>query len=177
MGVVFGHSYEHGAAVLMILGIAQLINVGTGATSRMLLMTGQQRRWLFLTVLTLAVNLVLSWFLIPAVGVVGAALGSACAIGVLFSVSLYQVKQSLGVWPYDVRYSKGMLAAAVTAGVLIGISWLRMAPGGFHLVCMVGVAIGVFTVTLVILGLDAEERTLFSALLPSRNIANSAEPA
>lgn len=175
MSVIFGGSYEHGATVLTILGIAQLINVGTGATSRMLLMTGHQQRWLSLTVMTLLVNIVLSWFLIPALGVVGAALGAAVAIGLLFVASLYEVKRTLGVWPYDGRYGKGMVATGVIVAVVIGVAWVPIVPASLHLVCLVGAALGVFTLTLVMLGFDAEERTVLSALFPKRETRDRVE--
>src|SRR5690606_36375650 len=115
IAVVFGNKYEGGSLSLVILTVAQLVNVGTGATSRLLVMTGHQSCWLFMSATAFLVNVIVDLLLIPRLGITGAAIGTACAISGLFFWGLFQVRYSIGIWPYDMRYLKGMLATVLAA--------------------------------------------------------------
>jgi O-antigen/teichoic acid export membrane protein len=160
MTVIFGVHYESGALPLLILTVAQLINVGTGAVGPMLIMTGHQNRWFLISVIVLCVMLVLNYVLIPSFGLLGAALGSTCGTVGLSVLGLYQLKLSLGMWPYDKGYLKGILAILLAAGALF---LLRLIPGGgtgIGLLALLIIAGGIISATLLTLGLDSEDKEL-----------------
>jgi O-antigen/teichoic acid export membrane protein len=158
MTVVFGSKYENGYLPLVILAVGQLINVGTGAVGLLLIMTGHQNHWFLISAVMLFTNIALNWLLIPRLGLVGAALGTVCAVGGLFSLGLFQVKRSLGLWPYDGRYLKGLLATALSAAALFLLGLVDVGSQMVKLLLTLIVSSGVFVTTLLLLGLDSEDR-------------------
>jgi O-antigen/teichoic acid export membrane protein len=158
MTVVFGARYESGWVSLVLLAVGQLINVSNGSVGALLTMTGHQNRWLTISGMTFLVNLVLGWVLIPRLGLAGAALSVTCALGGMFALGLIWVRRLLGIWPYDRRYLKGLLAALLST---IGLMLLRLGremPPVVVLALTGVVSVGVFGMTLIVLGLDAEDR-------------------
>lgn len=158
MNVVFGRQYIPGATPMVILGIAQLFNVATGAVGFLLIMTGRQNEWFVISGSMLLVNIVLNIFLIPTLGSIGAALSTTTAVVGLFVVGLTRVKQSLGLWPYDRRYLKGFAATLLTS-VAMG-ALLYVIPVHIPLVVLILLSImsaGVFAIVLYALGLDEED--------------------
>ena len=162
MVTIFGPGYESGARPLMILTVAQLINVGTGEVGYLLMMTGHHRRWFWLSCSMSCVNIVLNVLLIPRFGLQGAAIGTACTVVGLFLLGLREVRRQLGIWPYDKRYRKGAFAAIAAAGALwlFPLSGVKPVDGG--LLVMLFVAVGVFAGVLLCLGLDEEDRAAVS---------------
>ncbi len=172
MAGLFGSSYVLGAAVLPVLGLGQLFNSGTGAASALLVMTGNQNRIAVLTGGAVAVNVTLAVLLIPRWGISGAAWGTAVAVAGLSLLSLLVARALLGVWPYDRRYWKGMVAALVAGGA---VSLVRMLVGFTSVVMLFAaavVAMGVFTAMLLILKLDAEDREFIGSVLERIKLAS-----
>ena len=163
MSAVFGTEYEAGALSLVILSIAQLINVGTGAVGLLLIMTGHQKRWFLFSALMLFVNIFLNLLLIPKFGLHGAAIGTACAIAGLFLSGLFVVRYSLGLWPYDRRYFKGLLATALTTGVLLLLRSANFSQSISGLSLFSAISIATFGATLYLLGLDPEDHVLINS--------------
>lgn len=168
MTFLFGPQYEGGAVVLIIVTMTQLINVGTGAVDHLLIMTGQQRSWVVISAFMLVVNFTLGFLLIPRWGLLGAALSTATTYTGLFVVGLLHVKRTLGVWPYEKQYLKGLLAA-----VLAGFAVMLVRVGGLGPPILIfcgslATSLLVFGVTLVTLGLDSEDRE-FLGLMWRRN--------
>lgn len=166
MSMVFGQRYENGAWPMVILAIGQLVNAGTGAVGLLLIMTGYPKRWFMIASQALLVNILLSWLLIPILGVTGAALASACAISWLFLLGLLQVKRLLSLWPYDKRYSKGLLATLVAA---CSLALLYRNTASINVIVqlflMLSVAIGAFVGTFVLVGFDSEDQTLIRVMV------------
>lgn len=160
MTFVFGPGYAGGAAVFAILSTAQLLSVATGAVGFMLLMTGNQKRWLAISGAMVVTHVVANLLLIPSFGIEGAALATAIGVGGLFLIGLTAVRRSLRLWPYDRRYWKGVLAALVALLALLGLEpylasarWLMIAEAS--LLCA-----AVFFASLVLLKLEQEDRAI-----------------
>jgi hypothetical protein len=68
------------------------------------------------------------------------------------------VKRLLGIWPYDRRYFKGLLAIGVTAGVLVGLRWTVPLSPLFLLLSAGVLSVLVFGGVLLALKLDPEDR-------------------
>jgi O-antigen/teichoic acid export membrane protein len=164
---IFGLPYVAGAAPLVILTIGQLVNVGTGAVGPLLIMTGHQNRWLLNASLIVVATLVLNWILIPRWGLIGAALGTTCALIGLYLLGLRDLKRLLNIGPYDRRYLKGLLAAASAGLGLLVLHGLQIKPVLLN-VALVGLTAEIiFWGMLLVLGLDAEDRRFIQTLRAS----------
>lgn len=160
IGLIFGSEYVVGSTALVVLTLGQLGNVATGGASQLLTMTGHQNRWLVTSGLGLTLNIVLNLLLIPRFGIEGAAAASAISVIGLFVAAVVQTGVVLGMWPYDVRYLKGLAAAAAAVGALLA---LKAIPWGLPLLEVTLVAIlgaSVFFSVLVSLGLDREDEEI-----------------
>lgn len=93
LGLV-GEEYTAGSTAMQVLIIAQVVNIVVGPVGLVLLMSGEHRRVGRLFAATAIVNLVLNVILIPLLGIVGAAIATACAIvlrNLLLRASLLKV--------------------------------------------------------------------------------------
>jgi O-antigen/teichoic acid export membrane protein len=160
MEVLFGVDFAAGRAALLVLALGQFINVATGAVGPMLIMTGHPRRWAIHNLAALAIAVLLNLLLTPRLGVLGAALSTSSALVVLFGSGLFAVRRTVGMWPYDRRFLKGVVAAAVAAACLILVERLALQPAWLVLVIEVALAFGVFGFVLWRLGLDEEDRMM-----------------
>jgi O-antigen/teichoic acid export membrane protein len=162
---VFGPAYLLGVTSLLILTIGQTINTGVGGVGRLLIMTGHQQAWFYSSGLMMILSILLNILLIPRWGIVGAAVATAVTIAMLFIVGLVQVRLLLNMWPYDARYRKGMVALLVAVGGLLLI--LRLLPMLSPWLLLVVATLSsclFFWGTLLLLGLDEEDRTFFNTI-------------
>jgi O-antigen/teichoic acid export membrane protein len=156
--VLFGPDYVSGALPLVILTVGQLMNVGSGSVGLLMIMTGNQRRWLVISGSMLLPTIALNWLLIPRFGLTGAALAATFSLGVLFLMGLLQVKRRLGIWPHDLRYLKGLLATILAAAALLLLRRADIEAAVLDVALSLVISFGVFLCTLVLLGLDAEDK-------------------
>ncbi|WP_458040320.1 MULTISPECIES: lipopolysaccharide biosynthesis protein [Bacteria] len=122
--LVFGDQYEGGAVVLQILAAAMLVATGCGVVDAVLLMAGRSVLTMINSWVALSLNIGLNIWLIPQIGIVGAAVAWVAAILATNVVPLVQVRVTLGVHPFG-RVT--LLAAAVAAflfGVIPGVAKL-----------------------------------------------------
>jgi O-antigen/teichoic acid export membrane protein len=94
---IFGPEFVAGGPALAILGVGQFVNVVTGSVGYLLIMTGQERVWRNLMGVSAALCLALNALLIPAYGLVGAALAMAASLSVLMLLAVWMVRRSLGI--------------------------------------------------------------------------------
>lgn len=162
---VFGQKFAAGAIPLIILSFGQLINVGTGTIGSLLTMTGHQNKWLAFLFGGLFIEIALGLILIPRLGMVGAAAASSVSLIVLMVAGIIAARRLIDVWPYDGRYLKGlaagglaMLAVFLLRGPITPLPILvRLIIGGLT-------ATAVFVVTILVLGVDQEDRTFIQSL-------------
>ena len=164
IGLLFGQGYSAGYPIVVILSIGQLVNVGTGAVGILLIMTGNQRRWLLITALAVAANIALSCWLVPSHGAEGAAVATSLAMGGMFLAGLVTTRRILSLWPYDPRYLKGALATAVAGAALLGLRELAP-PDSLALLVLGAVVVpALFALSLAAAGFDSEDRLLLDLL-------------
>jgi O-antigen/teichoic acid export membrane protein len=161
--VLFGTGYGAGWMALRILAVGQLINSATGSIGTLLVMTGNQKTWFFLSACALILNIVLCSIFTSFIGIVGAAVGTSITLGSMYSFAIFLGKRRLNIWPYDRRYLKGILAglAAGLCGVgfrYLPLSSLSMLAGG----CLV--LLLVFAFALFLLKFDEEDLILISII-------------
>jgi O-antigen/teichoic acid export membrane protein len=158
MEVGFGERFRAASTLLVILSAGQLVNVSTGSINTVFIMTGHQTRWLVISGVGLALDVGLGVLLTSKYGVTGAALATAIAGGGVWIFSLFDGRRMLGLWPYDHRLFKGGVAVAATS---IGLALVKALLNPLDLLMVVAgvvTAVLVFFGTLLILGIDSEDR-------------------
>ncbi len=164
MVAAFGESFASGGVPLLILTVGQLFNMASGAVGYILMMTARQNVWFTLSTAAMVLNLVLNWLLIELYGLPGAALATTIGVFFLFGLGLWYIRKSLGLWPYDRRYLKGVAAALAATVALLPIRYLTTLP--LVNVLLMGVlATVVFFGVLLLLGLDAEDQMFVETLM------------
>ncbi len=170
ISAIFGDQYYGGREVMMILSTASVLKLLFGGVSMILMMTGYQNRWVLYTIIMLILDFILNIILIPRFGIIGAAVGRSIS-GILLNISgLILIKSHLGIWPYDRRYYKGVIASIVTIIVLILIEGLYIVNYQISLIVFLLISLSVFFGVMMLLGLDKEEKEIFQSLL--RKITN-----
>lgn len=98
---LFGAEFETGGIALVVLAIAQFINVAAGSLGKLLIMTGHERAVRSAVVVTGVVSVASSLLLIPTFGVLGAAIAAAFAIvirNVLCGWAVWRVFRIAPLW-------------------------------------------------------------------------------
>lgn len=164
LSVVYGSEYISGWSALIILAAGQLINCGTGSVGVLLIMGGRQKSWFWLTSAALVVNTAICFALVPILGISGAAIGTSISVGGMNMAATIIGKTRAGLWPYDRRLYKGILAGFLAA--FAGLLTLFFHISGLFslLVCCIIVLL-VFLLGLYFLGLDKEDKALFSLII------------
>jgi O-antigen/teichoic acid export membrane protein len=144
---LFGPDYVAGATVLQILSAAMLVATACGAVDAVLLMAGRSTLTMINSWIALAVNIGLNIWLIPQLGIVGAAVSWVAAILVNNLLPLTQVLVVLRVHPFG-RIT--LLAGAVPL-VLFGLApWVtaRLGAGAVGAVIVFSLAAAVYALLL-----------------------------
>lgn len=157
LNLTYGPVYGAGALPLIILSVGSMADAASGAAGYLLAFTGLQKRLTVISGTALTIAIILDYLLIPRFGLLGAALGTAVAHAGVCMAFLISVRKSLSVWPYDRRWAKGLIAMAVTAGVLLLAHPLGAGSDWSQVALTVAIAFGVFPTALFVLGLDPEE--------------------
>ncbi len=165
IGTVFGKGYIAGSQALIILAFAQLINISKGPVDQLLIMTGNQKNWLLITVLAFCVNLIANWFLIPEYGIIGAAISLLSTYVVLAFGGIFYAKKNLDVFAYDGRWLLNAGLVGVTALLLYGIRSFIFLDDLPQLV-ITSAASGLFYLLLLILvGLTGTEKAVIRSFI------------
>ncbi|GIJ44179.1 succinoglycan biosynthesis protein ExoP [Virgisporangium aliadipatigenens] len=155
---LFGPAYPAGAAVTVILAAGQLVNAATGPCGTLLNMSGRVTLNLLDNAAALALNVVLNVWLIPAHGIVGAAVAWSASLVVVNVARVLQVRRLVGVLPVTPGLLKGLLAGAVSFAVALPLSPL---PVLLRLV-VIG---AVYTAVVLGLRLSTEDKETLRAVL------------
>lgn len=97
---IFGSEFSEASPYLRIIAIAQTINVSTSAVGYLLNMTGHEPLMRNISLLCSAVGLVSFVFMIPLLGVLGAAISLGLVLVMQNVLALIFVRRRLGFWVY-----------------------------------------------------------------------------
>lgn len=163
---IFGEDYAAGATALIVMAASELLNAGTGICGSLIDMTGHTRAKVFNSALWLITLGVSNVILVPAHGVLGAALAYAIALAVVNlarMVELWVLERVLPSWS---AYFKPLVAGGVAFAVGLGMRTIfpvgsRLGPAllqGFAVVV-------VYAATTYLLGMEEDDKDLLQRLL------------
>jgi stage V sporulation protein B len=163
---IFGHDFVPGWPILIVGTAGQLVNCGTGSVGYLLLMSGNQKRLIKVQATMTVVMILLNVVLIPKLGILGAAIAAGIATLGTNLWNLREVKEALGLSPYNRRYLQLLLPLL---GMILGTSLVKQVMGGFRsdwMVVLLGacVAYGIFFGLMTLVGLDPDDRVVLRAV-------------
>lgn len=94
---LFGEEFTLAYGVLIVLMFSKIVNSLTGSVGYMLTMTGNQRAALRIVAMSSVINLLLNLILIPAYGMIGAALAGVLATMLWNGLMYLEVKRQTGI--------------------------------------------------------------------------------
>lgn len=161
---LFGGGFRAGATVTVLLALGKLVDAATGPCGLMLNMSGRPALNMMDNVGVLVLNIALNLWLIPAYGIIGAAVAWMASLCVVNAARLTQVWWIMRILPLEVGVLKGLLAGAGAAVVAILV---RLMLPESRIEALVGLAaIAVSYLGLVVaLGITADDRMLVHRLV------------
>ncbi len=164
LSTLFGRVYGAGWVALLILLSGQMVNALTGNTGILLVVTGNQNFVLWSCAAMVFLNTALGFVLTPRWGMAGAAISTAVALISLNAVLLAGVRTRLNLWPYDMRYRKGVLASAVTVVAAIALRRVTIPSPPLNLFVRLAAITLVWVGALLIQGLDPEDKAFIKLM-------------
>jgi O-antigen/teichoic acid export membrane protein len=154
-----GPEFTTGTDALRILVIGQAINVSVGAAGFVLIMAGRTGWDLTVYALSAALDIGLSFLLVPKFGIEGAAAAQAITIACSNWLRLVLVRRYVGIFPWDASYVRLILPAAACA---IAMLLAKAVVGETHwflqLLVMAAVGVVAYLPALLVFGLVPGER-------------------
>ncbi|CAK8715303.1 hypothetical protein KKHLCK_04405 [Candidatus Electrothrix laxa] len=104
----FGESFTSGASILVILSIAQLVNMATGLTGCLLIMSGNEILQFNIICFCISLWIILNLILIPNFGITGGAVASMLLVILINSINMIYVWKRLNIFtfPFCVKYMR-----------------------------------------------------------------------
>ena len=163
---LFGKDYLEGTASLIILGAAYLTNSLIGSTEHIIMMTGKSQINFFNSLTLLSAIVFLNIVLIPKYGIEGAAYSTLISFGFMNIVRLLEVRLSLKIHPYTIRFLKPVIAGGICGGLLFILKKHIMLKDSSLLLMAAGavVFLGLYVLILFLLGIDDEDRMIWNKL-------------
>jgi O-antigen/teichoic acid export membrane protein len=158
MQMMYGLHYRSGGWPLLIMSLGLMSDALVGAATPILIFSGNQKLTGSISTTALISAIVLNYLLVPRFGMIGGAVSTALAESGMLCSLMLAVKVRLGIWPYDRRWLKGI---AATACASLALAWFRAWMGTSAQLAVIPnmiIAGGVFWSTLLLFGLDPEEK-------------------
>ncbi len=159
---IFGPDFVMGTWTLRLLVASTLLDVSTGNSGVVLMMSGRPQMNAINETVRLVIIVALNLVLIPSFGLVGAALAIGVGTLVFSGMQLVETWKIVGVQPYSRSLVKILAAGAGMVGLLwvwqasapVGATSWQWTAGGS------GLALAAYAVFMVFWGLDHEDKAL-----------------
>ncbi|MGB8830778.1 MAG: flippase [Candidatus Sulfotelmatobacter sp.] len=163
---IFGHDFSAGWPILVIGTLGQLVNCGVGSVGFLLLMSGNQRRLVRVQAIMAVVMIVLSLLLVPHWGILGAAVAAAITNVGVNVLNLIEVNAALRITPYNSSYLKLLPPVVLSLLIVLLMTHLSGFAKAEWIVILFALvlAYAVFTMGAFLMGLDADDRLIVSAV-------------
>lgn len=123
---IFGRDFVVGYRAMIILCIGQIINAASGSVGFMLMMTGRPLANTFNSGFLCVTNILLSLYLTPRYGIIGAAFASALSIAGVQLLRLVEVWYFLKIHPYRSDFLKPIFSTLASVLMLKSIHYYGM---------------------------------------------------
>jgi O-antigen/teichoic acid export membrane protein len=165
---VFGARFaEGGATALLLLTGASLLQASFGLSATVLAMTGYARLSLFNALAALGLQVALNLFLIPRMGINGAALATLLLFLLLSALRLGEIRRLLNIHPFGKALWKPLAAGLGAAALLMLLRpWLFSLPSFAALAASAFLSLCGYAALLLLLKLEEEERELILKYIP-----------
>lgn len=160
LSAIFGSSYAHAGDVLRILAAGGFVQAFLGPNSATLVVIGKTKLNMIDDVTGAIMNVSLNVLLIPAMGIIGAAIASTVSFSMVAVLKSVQIFSSHRLHPFRGNYLKPVM----TSTVLISIIYLFVNPVNliWMLILLFFLFIAVYGISLVITrSLDNEDILMF----------------
>ncbi len=158
----FGLDFGAGWLALVSLSVACLMNAGAGSSGFILVMSGRQNIELLNDFVMVSLNVVLNFWLIRLYGITGAAIATGGSIAVINIMRLLEIRLFMKMQPYNRKYIKPLLAGLLAIAIPL---FIASDPGTGFVWIIYSAAMGlVYGALLYLLGLEAEDREILSAV-------------
>jgi O-antigen/teichoic acid export membrane protein len=167
-----GKTFTGGTTELRILLIGQSVNVSVGAAGFVLIMAGFTGWDLVVYASSFLLDIVLAVALVPHLGVEGAAISQTITVAASNALRLWLVWRFVRIHPYDARYARLLIPAALTGAAMAG-AHLALAKAAWP-ADLLGTAVAggiVYLPAILAFGLTAGERGTIAAFLRGRRAA------
>ena len=166
LSTVFGTQYAAGGSALQILIMGFLTSAVAGPAGVTILAAGRTRWTLFSRGVTALINVGLSFWLVPIYGIVGAALATSAAIGVVSLLELTAAYYFVKVHPFDwQRLKPVLLSTLILTAVSLGIRFAVEVTGIVLLVVVTGSLLTLYALSFWVSGgIQDEEQRVWVAL-------------
>lgn len=160
---IFGAEYQIGSTALRILSVSALINVMTGSLGWVLIMTNRARFNLVLATLSLILNIVLIYLLVPFYAVVGAAAASFLSLLLINIITLVLVFKLVGLHPFSRALLKPLAAGFFTFLLHSLLTrFIIILPANLGVAVFGTIDVVTYIIILSILGFDSEDLAIFA---------------
>lgn len=112
-----GNIYQEGKMVVLFMGIAKIIEMTIGFGSILINFSRYYHWSLYFTFFITGLNLLLNWLLIPRFGISGAALATASASLISYSLQQWLVLVKIKANPYSINTLKIILMFFISLGI------------------------------------------------------------
>lgn len=146
-----GESMQAFKHVFLFLGLAKLIDMTFSTNTHILIYSKYYRYNLFFVLFLALFNLILNYFLIREMGMVGAALSSAISLATYNVLKLFFIKYTLHYWPFTLQTIK-MLIMGIILYLLVGFlpnffnAWPDLFAQGLMIVLIYYLLLKVFVI-------------------------------
>jgi O-antigen/teichoic acid export membrane protein len=165
---VFGARFAAGgASALLLLTLASFLQASLGLSATVLAMTGHARLSLLNALFALGLQVALNFILIPKMGLNGAALATLLLFLMLSTLRLVEIRRLLKIHPFGNALWKPLAAGLSAALLLMAMRpWLLGLPPFAGLAVAGLLSLCIFTVLLLLLKLEEEEREIILKYMP-----------
>jgi O-antigen/teichoic acid export membrane protein len=162
---IFGPGFDVGWPVLVIGAIGQVVNVGVGSVGYLLLMSGNQRRLIRVQFAMAGISVLVNVTLVPFLGIVGAAIATACVNVAANLWNLSEVRKALRISPYNRGYFALLIPTALAAATvaLLRMSTASIVHPWFSILLALALSYLVFGGSALAFALDADDRMITGA--------------
>ncbi len=110
---IFGKEFVAGSTILLIMVCGEIFNATGGLAGNILVMSGRPKVALVNSLISFTLIFLLAWFLIPAYGIMGAAVSYAVTIILINLLRLIELYLFENIQPFNLSYLKPIFAGVV----------------------------------------------------------------